>query len=157
MRTDKTTLKHYRKFRASGNTPVQAVRSARTLTKWEALEYRGKVRIQADHENENYFDVYGEPDTEQQRKDIVDAIEQHGLTYVFTEYFSNGEWHQADAIGMCIYERPTDPFCNDYAPDLMKSAVDQYEEAKERSRAKKKVKKLRKELRAAEDALKALA
>ena len=157
MRTDKTTLKHYRKFRTIGRTPKQAMRSARILTKWEALEYRGKVRIQTGHEEENYFDVYGEPDTEQERKYIVEAIEQHGICYVFTEYFSAGEWHQADAIGMCIYSKPCSPFENDYATDLMGECIEQYEKAKEQRKAEKDVQKAKKALRKAKQVLKAIA
>jgi len=157
MRTDKNTLSNYRRFRAIGQTPAQAMRSARILTKWAALEFRGKVRIQAEDEQEDYFRVYGEPDTEEERKGIVEAIERHGLTYVFTEYFSAGEWHHADSIGMCIYERPTDPFDNCYGIDLMGECITQYEKDRQQRKAKKDVKKAKKALRKAKQALKAIA
>ncbi len=103
-----------------------ALNSARTLAQWREAEAAGRVRLRAEPEEGNYFDVYGEPDTEQQRKAIEQSIERDGCWFVIAEYLCRycGQWKHADSIGMCIYANPLDPFENDYVVDLMATTLD---------------------------------
>jgi len=114
----------------TGRQAEMALRDARILAEWRELESEGKVRLIAEPEQESYFDVYGEPDSEKERKAIVEALEDKGCYWVASEYLTtcdNDEhevWEQADSIGMCVYDDPTDPFENCYVIDLMSSAID---------------------------------
>lgn len=135
METDKIKSL-YLKFRASREAASHAFYSAKTLTQWQEMEAEGLVRIGADHERENYFDVYGEPEAyvdgfgrrvsaAQARKELEEILERDGCYTVFTEYLKDGEWVMADSIGMNTgYKNPTSPFENCYVPDLMRSAID---------------------------------
>ena len=51
-------------------------------------------------------------------------LEQWGCVVVYTEYLDGETWRRADSVGMCVYNRPLDPFDNDYVIDLMRSAID---------------------------------
>lgn len=131
----KTTLKYLR-FRECGMSAIHALSAAKTLLKWEAMEFDDRVRLRAEHEQENYFSVYGEPDgyenaqghqvsAEQERKELCESFERDGLWCIVAEYFDGEEWQMADSIGMCAgYKNPLDPFQNWYVPDLMQSAID---------------------------------
>lgn len=103
-----------------------ALNKARTLKQWRTAEAAGRVRLRAEPEQENYFDVYGEPDTEQERKAITEQIERDGCWLVVAEYLCRycGQWKHGDSIGMCIYANPLDPFQNDYVTDLMAATLD---------------------------------
>jgi hypothetical protein len=90
---------------------------------FRALESDGLVRLRALPEIESYFDVYGEPDSAQERQEIIDQIDRDGCWFVISEYFTEGQWHHADSVGMCVYARPLDPAENCYVEDLMRSAV----------------------------------
>lgn len=106
-----------------------ALRSARTLAEWRQAEAVGLVRLQADPEQENYFDVYGKPDSEKERKAIEDCLERMGCYVVYSEVNhgseSRDDWQHCDSVGMCVYDNPLDPFENCYVIDLMRSALDQ--------------------------------
>lgn len=104
-----------------------ALSRAKTLAKFRDLESRRLVRITAEPEEDNYFDVYGEPDSKRERDEIIRQIELHGCWWIVAEWFNGDEWEYADSIGMCVYDRPLDPFCNDYVSDLMSSAIDAWE------------------------------
>lgn len=69
---------------------------------WEQAEDAGLVRLRFEPEEENYFDVYGEPDDPEERAETVRLIETHGVWWVVAEYLSqdDGSWRQADSIGM---------------------------------------------------------
>jgi hypothetical protein len=60
----------YRRFKETGGycTPpgraACALDKARTLAKWREAEADGRVRLRAEPERENYFDVYGKSDDE---------------------------------------------------------------------------------------------
>lgn len=135
----KTTLDYYKKFRLHspfmlvGRNAEMALRSAKTLLRFEELEAEGKVRMKAEDEYENYFDVYGEPETENERKEIIHQIETYGCVYVCSEINNhceccdNDEWEVADSIGMCIYKNPLSPFENCYVIDLMAAAIKHFE------------------------------
>jgi hypothetical protein len=118
----------------TGRQAEMALRDARTLREWRELESEGKVRMVMEPEEENYFDVYGEPDTEKERKSIVETLDRLGCYWVAAEYLTacdNDEhevWEQADSIGMCVYEDATDPFENCYVIQLMQSAIDAVKE-----------------------------
>ena len=94
-----------------------------TIETFRALESDGQVRLRALPEIESYFDVYGEPDSAQERREMIYQLETCGCWFVISEYFAEGQWHHADSIGMCVYARPLDPAENCYVEDLMRSAV----------------------------------
>lgn len=131
----KTKLENYRKFKQNtgglvGYCAAQAWRNANILEQWEKALDNDQVRIIAREECENYFDVYGIPDSEKERKAIERELELHGCWFVTTEYRDeNGDWQHADSIGMNTgYSDPTDPFQNCYVPGLMRSALDKVTE-----------------------------
>lgn len=127
----------YKRFRESGYSPAHALSAAKTRYQWEHYEYLDVVRIRSEHEQESYFDVYGDPEgyinifgkvisPEDERKEIEHMIETYGCLIVITEYRCPkcGEWIHADSIGMNIgYRDAESPFVNFY--DLMQSAIDQ--------------------------------
>lgn len=90
---------------------------------FRAFESDGLVRLRALPEIESYFNVYGEPDFAQERQEIINQIDRYGCWFVISEYFTEGQWHHADSVGMCVYARPLDPAENCYVEDLMRSAV----------------------------------
>lgn len=99
-----------------------------TIETFRALESDGQVRLRALPEFESYFDVYGEPDSPEERQEIIDQIERTGCWFVISEYFADGEWHHADSVGMCVgYDDPLDPAENCYIEDLMRSAIRAHE------------------------------
>lgn len=94
-----------------------------TIETFRALESDGLVRLRAFPETESYFDVFGEPDSAQERQEIIDTIDLHGCWLIESEFYADGQWHHADSVGMCVYARPLDPEENWYVEDLMRSAV----------------------------------
>jgi hypothetical protein len=94
-----------------------------TIETFRALESDGLVRIRAFPETDSWFAVYGEPDSAQERQEIIDQIDRDGCWLVESEFYADGAWHHADCIGMCVYARPLDPTENCYVEDLMRSAV----------------------------------
>ena len=98
-----------------------------TIETFRAFESDGLVRLRAFPETESYFDVYGEPDSAQERQEIIDTIDLHGCWLIESEFYADGAWHHADSIGMCVYNRPLDPTENCYVEDLMKSAIEALE------------------------------
>jgi hypothetical protein len=103
-----------------------AIKSARTLIAWQQAKADGRVRINAEEEQESFSDVFGEEIYEREKA----FIELHGCHYVYTEYLApDGRWHHADSIGMVVCRRPDCPFENCYAIGLMSSALDQLNEA----------------------------
>ena len=95
-----------------------------TIETFRALESDGLVRLRAFPETDSWFDVYGEPDSAHERQEIIDQIDRNGCWLVVSEFYADGQWHHADSIGMCVYNRPLDPAENCYVEDLMKSAID---------------------------------
>jgi hypothetical protein len=95
-----------------------------TIETFRALESDGLVRLRALPETESYFDVFGEPDSAQERQEIIDQIESNGCWLVVSEFYADGQWHHADCIGMCVYSNPLDPAENCYVEDLMRAAID---------------------------------
>jgi len=97
------------------------------IKRWEAEEERGVVRFVVEPEEESYFDVYGEPDTQGERAEIVRLIELNGIYRVSSQRRCDkcGSWEVVDSIGMIIANNPLDPDENPYIPDLMASALNQ--------------------------------
>lgn len=124
LRQDFRRLLDHGAYATPPGRAVCAFESARTLQAWRVAESQGLVRLVAEPEQDNYFDVYGEPDSERERAQILDSIERCGLWFVKAEYFDGNQWEHADSIGMCIYSDPCSPFENCYVPDLMRSALD---------------------------------
>lgn len=98
-----------------------------TIETFRALESDGQVRLRALPEFESYFDVYGEPDSPDERQEIIDQIDRNGCWFVVSEFYADGQWHHADSVGMCVYSRPLDPTENWYVEDLMRSAIRAHE------------------------------
>ena len=115
----------YKRFREHGKTAQDALRSANVLAKFRKMESRGLVRLRAEPEEENYFDVYGEPENEKDKKAIIHSIETYGCYWIVSERACSkcGTFEHKDSIGMCIYKNPLDPFENDYVIDLMENAI----------------------------------
>jgi hypothetical protein len=94
------------------------------ISEFRILESQGLVRLRALPETESYFDVYGEPDSAQERQEIIDQIESNGCWFVVSEFHADGSWHHADSVGMCVgYSDVLDPAENCYIEGLMDSAV----------------------------------
>ena len=107
-----------------------ALNSARTLAQWREAEEADCVRLKLIPEEENYFDVYGHPETQKEKDMIIASIERQGLWLVVAEVNTGDEqtgskWEFADSIGMCCYDNPLSPFENCYVIDLMRAALDQ--------------------------------
>lgn len=110
--------------------------SEKLIADWKQAEEAGLVRLRAEHEYENYFDVCGDPEgyedaegnqvsAEEEREQLERSIELYGCYWVVSEYFDGRKWQQANSIGMCIgYHNPLSPEENDYVPDLMRAALD---------------------------------
>jgi len=99
-----------------------------TIETFRALESDGQVRLRALPETDSYFDVYGEPDSPEERQEIIDQIDRHGCWCVVSEFYADGAWHHADSVGMCAgYENPLNPAENCYVEDLMRAAIDALE------------------------------
>ena len=142
------TLQEYRKFRLAGYQPPEAVRAARTVLEFRTLWLDGLVEIAQEHEVENYFDVFGEPDgyvnangkrvsAEQERKEIEDSIERLGCmtTYANVRDDADSEWETIDSCGMHVgYEDATSPYENAYVIDHMAACVRYHAERASESR-----------------------
>lgn len=129
----KQLLEYYKRFRAAspfmlvGHNAEQALSAANTLLAWNEGESAGLVRIVCEPEIDNYFDVHGEPDTESEKKRIVDVLERDGCWHVKTEYWDEERqsWEFADGVGMNTgYKDPCSPFENCYVIGMMQAALD---------------------------------
>ena len=134
-------LADYYRFKAQGGgivgkSALWALRDAKTLAAWREAECAGLVKIEAEPEQESYFDVFGEPEgytnvqghevtAEQERKEICEQLDRNGCWCVVTYYWEDHEWHRADSIGMCTgCNDPCSPFENCYVTGLMRSALE---------------------------------
>lgn len=134
-----TSRKAYESFRRAGYPASHAHHAAKALAEFSALERQGLVRLIAEPEQENYFDVYGEPEgytdvngrwhsPEQERQELCESLDRLGCWYISAEWRERDdddcEWQLADAVGMNAgYSDPLSPLENWYVPDLMRSAV----------------------------------
>ena len=127
MQDAKLGQKYYRQLRQCGYRADHALAMARTLVRWDQAESAGHVRLVAKPESESYWDVYGEPDSERERKAQAWYLEHWGCWCVVGQYYDGQAWQWADSVGMCVYEHPLSPFENCYVPDIMAATLDQYE------------------------------
>jgi len=128
----KQTLRYYKQFKAERPAHVVGQFSANCLQYAKILQVfddlGDSVRIQCEPEEENYYDVYGIPESDKEKRQLAESLEK-GCWYVFSEYKCPccGQWNRADGIGMCVgYNDPCLPFENNYVIDLMDSAVKQF-------------------------------
>jgi hypothetical protein len=118
-------LGYFRKIRAIGYDAVSAWHDAKVLETWDELESKGQVRLKQDPEQESYWDVYGKPDSEKERRAINDLIERWGCWYVFCEYQCRccGSWKHGDGVGMIIEPNPLS-LENPYLIDIMEGTME---------------------------------
>ena len=135
-----TIPKLYRRFRAAGYSAQSALHAAKV---YSAFSDRDDVRIMADDEQENYFDVYGEPEgyvnlfvrnvtADQERDELVEQIERNGCYCVYSQARDpqSGKWRVVDSVGMCVgYRDACSPFDNEHVIDLMQAAIEFAESA----------------------------
>lgn len=81
---------------------VCAHQAARTLDEWRLAVNAGLVRMSSRPEEESYFDVFGDPETEEQRRAITAALDRMGCWCVYSEVWDGKAWVVADSIGMCV-------------------------------------------------------
>jgi hypothetical protein len=144
MTTKESERRLYLRFRKAGFPARLAIENTRIVTEFERIndEYvrdNGEpiAVIGCEHEPENYFDVYGEPDgyvdangrhvtAEQERQQIVDEINLNGCWVVFGEY--DGE--MVDYVGMCVgYRDPSDPVENEYVLEFMVAVIEAHKKS----------------------------
>lgn len=105
-----------------------ALQNARTLDEWRKAQRARLVRIKAVAEEENYFDVYGKPETDKECKEIERQLEQWGCHCIISEVNfgdrTRDDWRPVDSVGMCVYANPLSPFDNSHVIDLMRTALD---------------------------------
>lgn len=107
-----------------------------TLENVEMGDNFGMVRLGVEPDQDNYFDIYGEPEgytnadgaevtAEQERQDIIDLIDRDGIWWVFAEYRISPRhpWEIGDSIGMIIGAN------NPYEDDLKSTTIDQLRDA----------------------------
>lgn len=124
----------YLQARHAGHNASEAWHSAKIVAEFE--QHSDNVRITAETEQENYFDVYGKPEgyvdqfgnhhsAEQEYEEIHDSINRLGCWIVSGEFRNeSGEWEMADCVGMNTgYSDPCDWRQNWYVPQLMQSAL----------------------------------
>lgn len=143
MATDRRIVSLFQRLMRSGMSStmvgmnaVQAWQEAQTRIAFDDAEKAGLVRIEAHPEEESYWDVYGEPDSPKEKKQIEEALESMGCWYVVTEWrpSPDAEWEHADSVGMCVNQNPTSPDENCYVPQMMRAALDALEAHDERER-----------------------
>lgn len=124
--------REYRQFRAAGMRAEHAIDAARTEIQWNRLERAGLVILDAREEEQNYFDVYGEPDTEKERESIRHYLETWGCYCVMGRYSLKPITHDADwdwngeigdSVGMCVYDDPKDARQNWYVTDIKQTTI----------------------------------
>lgn len=105
------------------------------IAEWNQAERAGLVRLRAEPEDENYFDLYGLPTgyhtsegewvtPEEAYEEMARTIELYGCCRVVSQYFDGEKWQCAGSIGMCIgYHKPLSPEENWYVPHLMRQAL----------------------------------
>lgn len=126
-------------FMLVGRDAACSLSAAKTILRFRELESRGLVRMRAEPEQENYFDVFGDPEAytnaqghkvsgEQAKADLIAALDRDGVWWTCSEWFDGEEWNHADSCGMHAgYSNPLDPFENCYVIDEMAEAIRQWE------------------------------
>ncbi len=129
LKAEYAKMREHKPFMLYGSDAQCSLDAAKTVLAFRELERQGKVRLRAIPEDENYFDVYGKPDSKAEYDQIVDSLERIGCFCVVSERFDGcpvcgrGEWELCDSIGMCVCENPLSPYENGYVIDLMNAAI----------------------------------
>lgn len=103
---DQNVKEIYKELREIGHNRANGcLQCARKIAFWESLG--DSVRLVAEPEYENYFDVYGEPDTDKERREIESIINAHGLYWVRGEFIDpiTETWVQGGSCGMIIPDK----------------------------------------------------
>lgn len=135
----KRYLGEYMRFRRDGYKPRESRDFAKAVILFSHLDTHctdddcgqckegtheiGECRLVTVPETESYFSVYGKPDSEEERKSIVDAIENYGCVTLFAQVWNGDSWQTAYSVGFCIYHDALDPHENAYAVDAMREAI----------------------------------
>lgn len=121
-----------RKRTPARRPPAQEARHSPGNLAWDEAEENGLVRIVVEPEEDNYFDVYGEPDTSEERNDIIEQIDRDGLNHFASQYRKRriDEWETADSIGMVIGDLAS----SGYEDDLKRAALDALKKSDPRRR-----------------------
>jgi hypothetical protein len=128
-------------FMLVGRDAECSLHAARTILAFHEAEKAGLVRLRAEEEQKNYFDVMGREDDPRHQKEIGEIIERDGCWWTCSEWFDGEKWQIADSCGMHTgYRDPLDPFQNCYIIEEMRSALDalasfQNEQASEETEA----------------------
>lgn len=117
-------LDNYMTLRGMGYQALLAWRKARVLVKWEEMEDAGIVRLKKEEERESYWDVYGKPESEKDKRETNKLIERFGCWYVYGEYKCQccGSWNHGDSIGMVMDPDPLS-VNNPYLIDVMHETI----------------------------------
>jgi len=129
MDLDQKTRRDYARLRAMHWSAREALRAAKIRTRFEALEYEGRVRLDIEADDMPY--QYGDYENE---KETNLKIEREGLWGVvtFVSCPCCGAWTHVDSCWGFIGEDWRD---SGYDTDLMDSAIDAAEKQSEQKRA----------------------
>jgi len=115
-----------REMASNGGKRTRKASKPETLDQqWDKAERAGLVREVQEPEIENYFDVYGYPDSREEREQIEDLINLHGLWMYATQYLDQetGQWQTAESVGMVFGNDLSDPDRGGYGPDFKRAAL----------------------------------
>lgn len=111
-----------------GSDAACSLDAARTILAFREMENAGLVRMRAEPETENYFDVFGDEMDKKEKKRMEEIIDLLGCWQTVSEFFDGEEWQFADACGMHTgYKNPLDPIENCYVVQEMQAALDALE------------------------------
>ena len=116
-------------FRKQGFRPVEAIRAARILQKWEPLESEGFVKLEWHPDSDPYDDSFidtwtdeNENTREQYRKALWRDIERDGVwglvASIRTDTDDSEAWEVVDSIWGLVGQDDAG-----YGPDLMNAAI----------------------------------
>jgi len=119
------TMRLQKPFMLVGHDAECSLLAARAVIAFRKLADDGKVRIIAEHDDQEYD--WG--DIEPTSNDIA-MLNRLGVWVVSVEVFKGcdkcgrGEWEYVDSIGGCAgYENPTSEYENCYVSEMMETAV----------------------------------
>ena len=71
---------------------------------WKEYEAAGLARVECEPECDDYFEVFGDPDTKEERKEIENMMERHGCWwYAYEVRASKSDaWECGASLGMVI-------------------------------------------------------
>lgn len=134
----RSLVSYYTEARKAGYYAKHAYSVARTLVRWDELEYMGLVKIEAKVDIEpydpgdcedGYTNQFGRRvSAEESKKELWELIERTGVWGVCGSAKIDGEWQHTDSVWGCAgYENVLDWRENWYVPDIMQSTMDALE------------------------------